>query len=118
MKAIVTGAAGFLGANLVEELIKQNYEVIALVREGSPHNKRIENLENVRLVVADMSEYVLLPELIDEQAEIFYHLAWYGENQVAEQQKNIDATLNALESAKKLEASGYFVGKIPACGYN
>lgn len=102
MKAIVTGAAGFLGANLVEELIKQNYEVIAVVREGSSHNKRIENLENVRLVAADMSEYVLLPELIDEQAEIFYHLAWYGENQVAEQKKNIDATLNALESAKNL----------------
>ncbi len=102
MKAIVTGAAGFLGADLVEELVKRGYEVIAVVREVSPHNKRIDNLENVRLVAADMNEYNSLAEIIDEQADIFYHLAWHGENIVEEQKKNIDATLNALESAKNL----------------
>ena len=30
MKAIVTGAAGFIGSNLVDELIDQDFEVIGL----------------------------------------------------------------------------------------
>lgn len=102
MKAIATGAAGFLGANLVEELVKADYNVIAVVRAGSPHNKRIEGLENVRLVTADVEEYDRLDSIIDEQADIFYHLAWTGGKTVDEQKKNVDYTLNALKSAKKL----------------
>ncbi len=35
MKALVTGATGFIGANLVRELLKQDYQVRALVRKGS-----------------------------------------------------------------------------------
>ena len=34
-KVIVTGATGFIGEALCEELIKRNYEVIAVVRNMS-----------------------------------------------------------------------------------
>ena len=34
-KAIVTGATGFIGKFLVRELVKQNVEVIAVVRRGT-----------------------------------------------------------------------------------
>ena len=30
MRALVTGAAGFIGSNLVDKLIKNNFEVIAV----------------------------------------------------------------------------------------
>lgn len=102
IKAIVTGAAGFLGANLVEELVKKDYKVIAVVRAGSAHNNRIRNLKGVRLVAAELTEYDKLPELIDENADILYHLAWGGGSSVREQQINISATLAAVEAAKQL----------------
>ena len=102
MKAIVTGVAGFLGANLVEELVKKDYKVIAVVRAGSAHNNRIRNLKGVRLVAAELTEYDKLPELIDENADILYHLAWGGGSSVREQQINISATLAAVEAAKQL----------------
>ena len=42
MKVLVTGATGFLGKYLVQELVENNYEVVALGR-----NKKIgKTLEN------------------------------------------------------------------------
>jgi nucleoside-diphosphate-sugar epimerase len=102
MKAIVTGAAGFLGANLVEELVKNHYEVIAVVRNGSAHNSRIKHLEGVRLVAAGLDEYDKLSMLIDEEADVFYHLAWGTGSSVREQHENIVGTLYAVEAASQL----------------
>jgi nucleoside-diphosphate-sugar epimerase len=42
MKAIVTGASGFVGSRLVSELIKSGYEVVAIGR------RKIQLLSNYR----------------------------------------------------------------------
>ena len=48
-KIFVTGATGFIGSNLVRQLVKNGYEVHALVRKGSTHpflhNLKIEKKE-------------------------------------------------------------------------
>ena len=43
-KAIVTGATGFIGKFLVRELVKQNVEVIAVVRRGTKNLNTINAL--------------------------------------------------------------------------
>lgn len=43
--AVVTGAAGFTGAVLVERLRERGIEVYALVRPGSPHNDRLNSCQ-------------------------------------------------------------------------
>ena len=102
-KCIVTGAAGFTGANLVERLLAAGYFVYCVVREGSEHNKRLENLANVQLVYADMSEYKQLSDKIQEPCDLFFHLAWQGGRyDFAAQYGNIGYTLEALEAAKKI----------------
>jgi len=35
-KALVTGAGGFIGSHVVEELLKENIEVRALIDRGNP----------------------------------------------------------------------------------
>lgn len=35
-KVLVTGAGGFIGSHVVEELLKENIEVRALIKPGNP----------------------------------------------------------------------------------
>ena len=48
-KAIVTGATGFIGKFLVRELVNQNVEVIAVVRQRTKNLNTINTLP-VRMV--------------------------------------------------------------------
>jgi len=72
MKVMVTGATGFIGANLVRELLKQGYQVKALVREGSsPGN--IEGL-NIDTVLGDLRDRSSLDTAL-EDCEALFHVA-------------------------------------------
>lgn len=102
-KVIVTAAAGFVGTNLTEKLLGDGYFVYAVVRENSPHNARLTDKENLKLVECDISRYSSLPELIADDCDFFFHLAWPGEHEDFETQNdNICYSLDALKSAKKL----------------
>lgn len=101
--AVVTGAAGFVGCNLVEALIAHGYFVYGVVRPKSQHNSRLAESNQLKLVAADMSEFGRLAEMIGGSADIFFHAAWQGGRyDFAEQNQNIAATLAALRAAKAL----------------
>ena len=102
-KAIVTGAAGFAGCNLVEALLKKGYFVYAIVRPQSSHNARLHETAHLKIIVCDMRDYAELPEKIQEKCDVFYHLAWQGGRHDFEAQyKNSAVALIALESAQKV----------------
>ena len=44
MKVLVTGATGRIGANVIDRLLKKNYEVIGFVFPGDPNAPKIERL--------------------------------------------------------------------------
>ena len=98
---IVTGAAGFLGCNLVERLMQEDdVHISAVVRPDSPHNVRFISPKRLTIVPADLSEYARLDEMIDEACDVFFHLAWQGGRyDFAEQYGNIADTIGALEAA-------------------
>ena len=101
--AVITGAAGFTGCNLVETLLKQGYFVHAIVRPVSSHNVRLQKSNRLQLVECDMSEYGDLWRKISGPCDIFFHLAWQGErDDFHAQAENIHDTLSALEAAYKL----------------
>jgi nucleoside-diphosphate-sugar epimerase len=72
MKALVTGATGFIGSHLCEELLRRGYEVTCLSRNTS-NLKWIENLD-IRLAKGDCT----LPESLLDMVggfEYVFHLA-------------------------------------------
>lgn len=72
MHVFVTGAAGFIGTNLVQELLKHHYSVGCLVRSPT-HPDYIQN-KNIEMVTGDLNN----PECYREQiqkADIVFHVA-------------------------------------------
>ena len=101
--AIVTGAAGFAGLNLVEQLLKHEYKVYGIVRPGSQNNERLPKDTGFIKVELEASDYSLIADRIPDKCDLFYHMTWGGgRNDFDEQVKNIGYTIEALRSAVKL----------------
>jgi thioester reductase-like protein len=76
----VTGTTGFVGRHLVQELLRRDGTVYALVREGSRGRldelkSRWEDGERVVPVVGDLSKEALGIEDFDEKIDHLFHLA-------------------------------------------
>jgi nucleoside-diphosphate-sugar epimerase len=72
MKALVTGATGFIGSHLVEELIKKGYDVTCLVRKTS--NLRWIEGHEVTLFYGDCEDEHSLTQL-PQDFNFIFHLA-------------------------------------------
>lgn len=106
-RAIVTGATGAIGTALVEELVRNNIEVLVLVREDS---KRIGNILQHPLV---QIKNCALDELCGinntkKPYDVFYHLAWVGttgseRHDMYLQNKNVKYALDAVGAAKRFD---------------
>lgn len=78
-KAVVTGANGFVGSAVCNELQSLGIEVIAIVRDRDADLSRIKNKHDLRVVYADISSFRELASIIpDRDIEVFYHFAWIG----------------------------------------
>ena len=78
-KAIVTGANGFVGTAICEELSGQGYEVIAIIRNENENTDKIKDLPGLRIVYCDISDFKKLSRIVDDRdIDIMYHLAWVG----------------------------------------
>lgn len=78
-KVVITGANGFVGSALVEELVKSGVEVTAVVRNEQSDCSRIKDLPNLEMVFCSLEEIRNLPEIIAERHfDAFYHFAWEG----------------------------------------
>ena len=103
MKAIVTGASGMIGSALINILLNENYEVIAIVR---PNSKKIDNIpknDNVEIVECDLSNLKSLFGRFSD-CELFFHFGWVATMGNARddadlQLKNIEYTLDAVNLA-------------------
>jgi nucleoside-diphosphate-sugar epimerase len=108
-KVIMTGATGFLGFALLNELVANNTEVIALCRPNSRGRARVDRIPNVTVIETQLTDNIKMPS---GYYDVFYHLAWEGgRNDFNEQYKNVGITLNCLKSAA---SSG--CGRFICCG--
>ena len=76
-KVLVTGASGFIGSALVEELIRHDIEVIAVVRNSDSNFDVVSN--KITRIDCELSGISNLPNTITgRDVDVFYHLAWAG----------------------------------------
>lgn len=77
-KVLVTGAAGFIGSNLVNKLLDLNYYVIGVdnLSSGSMDNiSMYMNNENFKFIIGDVTDYNLCCELTKEVDYILHQAA-------------------------------------------
>ena len=106
-KIAVTGGSGFIGSHLVDELIKQNYEVLVidnLINGRKENNSEISNHPNFTFHDADILEFDTMCQLL-KGVDIVYHLACLGvrhsiHSPFENHRVNAEGSLNVLEASK------------------
>lgn len=112
-RAIVTGASGFIGFHLVQELLRQDYEVLAVVRTPAGEEK-INGLQNSRAypVSCAFPDFRNLREAASGIYDSFFHMAWDGVSggktkDVSVQMQNVESAVKAVELAKELHCKRF-----------
>jgi NAD(P)-dependent dehydrogenase (short-subunit alcohol dehydrogenase family) len=116
----VTGATGFIGRNLVEQLLRRDADIYVLVREGS--RARLEELisrwgapaERITPVIGDIAAPQLGVSVEDRSklagVDHFFHLAAVYDMAADEEvnrRANVEGTRNAVELANELGAKRF-----------
>lgn len=106
MRALVTGATGFLGGWLVPALLKKGYEVRILCRNSSDLSEL--PVDEVEKFIGDVTDQNSLLEAAKDCDEI-YHLAgviaYEPEKLELMQKVNVEGTKNILKVCKELKIS-------------
>ena len=78
-RIVITGATGFIGRNVAEQLLAQGARVFALVRPESRQRRSLPVHEHLTWIEATMEEAESCAPLIGH-ADGFLHFAWGGVN--------------------------------------
>lgn len=104
---IITGATGFIGANLTRRLLKEGHQIHLLVRPGYNPWRIQEIRDDVCLHEVDFSDEQILSEVVKQiRPDWIFHLAAYGayswQTDLQEMVKtNIVGTINLMGACLK-----------------
>lgn len=111
-RIIMTGATGFIGSWLAEELLLNDVEVTALVRDKDKVLPNISKHPNAKLVVCDYEKLDMANIDGSVEYDVFYHLGWGGvspksKNDVDLQLDNIYDSIKAMQLCSKLKCNKF-----------
>jgi len=108
MRVFLTGASGFIGANLVPILIENNCEILALAPLDDPLDRLKDVETQIRIVRGNLADTKIIAGAIDEfKPETCIHLAWYAEpGEYLHSLRNIEFLFQSIELLKVLHSSG------------
>jgi UDP-glucuronate 4-epimerase len=124
MKALVTGAAGFIGSHLSERLLDEGLIVVGVDNFDDFYNPQIkrQNIKgclknkNFQLVEADIRDSTAMDKTVGGGVEIIVHLAARAgvrpsiEKPLLYADVNINGTMVLLETAKKHKVNKFIFG--------
>ncbi len=102
-KYFVTGATGFIGGEIVKQLIGRGHKVVALVR--SPHKAGMLKALGVEMHAGDITDRDTLRAPMQGVDGVFHVAAWYqvGVPEPLADRINVDGTRNVLKTMRTLE---------------
>jgi UDP-glucose 4-epimerase len=104
MRALVTGGAGFIGSNIVGQLLAEGHEVTVLDNLMSGYRNNLAPYPQARFIEGDVRN----PKDVDvamDGAEVVFHLAASVGNKRSIDHPLLDAEINVMGTLQVLEAA-------------
>ena len=113
MKAIITGAAGFIGSHLCQRLLKEQWSVVGIDNFDNFYDPKIKrsNIKDClpnkrfRLVEADIRDSAIMNKVAGEGVDIIVHLAARAGVRPSIEQPSLYADVNVNGTVAMLEAA-------------
>ena len=108
-RLLITGISGFIGEELAQKAVKQNYEVAGVVRQSFRYNEAINRLKGkVKLYEGSLNDYARLANIVDDfMPDYCVHLgaitpvSYSFEHPWEVLNTNLIGTVNLTEALKK-----------------
>ena len=104
MKALVTGGAGFIGSNLVRQLVADGHDVTVLDSLLSGFRSNLDPFPQVRFIEGDIRDEKVVAEAV-KGADVVFHMAASVGNKRSIEHPLIDAGINVMGTLTVLEAA-------------
>lgn len=104
MKTLVTGGAGFIGSNLVRQLLADGHDVVVLDNFLSGHRSNLAPFIEARIIEGDTRDDAAVGKAMDG-VEVVFHLAASVGNKRSIEHPVLDAEINVIGTLKVLEAA-------------
>ena len=104
MRIFITGATGFAGSHLVENLVAAGHELFALVHQETSHQPLLQNAR-VTLIEGNLLEMSSLETAVAQaKPDVVYHLAGQAYPARSWQQPGLTLAVNSVGTANLLQA--------------
>lgn len=105
-RVIIAGGTGAIGSALINEMIKNEVEVLVLCHAGSIRNQNIFANKMISKKYYSLNHLKDLQNDMGKSYDVFYHLAWSGtvgedRNDMHRQNLNVSYALDAVEAAAR-----------------
>jgi nucleoside-diphosphate-sugar epimerase len=105
---LVTGATGFVGSNVVRQLVASGAEVAIIVRPDSSRHRLDGVIRRVQFLEGDLGDGATVGRLIEAcKPEACIHAAWYAEpGKYLDSARNLDSLRSSLDLLERLANAG------------
>jgi UDP-glucose 4-epimerase len=120
VRALITGGAGCLGANLVDHLVPAGHDILVIDNFATGHRESLPEMPEVRIVEGSVADRELIDRCFDEFAPdwVIHSAAAYKDpgDWLEDARTNVLGTIHTIEAAKRHEVKR-FVNFQTALGY-
>ncbi len=120
MRALITGGAGFIGSNIVDELINQGHQVVVIDNESATENNKFYWNDKAKNYKYDICDYEKIEPLFEDIDWVF-HLAAQSriqpaiKNPIRTVRVNCEGTTNVLQASRVHKIRKVIYSSTSAC---